>query len=162
MGYELDRAELVASLGEKLAGSQQTVDKKRAEALIEAAEKEEQALVTEQQTIGNLLAKQNNYSVLGKLYGLTQDQIDRLQGTGRYAPVSYGGGGGGGGSGGGGGGGDDEGYYKGWSNKTLQAMANKGIANYEANRAPLSSAAKQELAKPTVVRGSSSSQKYVK
>lgn len=93
--YELDRAGLVAALGEKQADSQQTVDKKRAEALYEAAEKEEQALVSEQQTIGNLLAKQNNYSVLGKLYGLTQDQIDRIQGTGAYAPRSSSGGGGG-------------------------------------------------------------------
>ena len=102
---------------------QKTADKKRNEELYSAAEKEEQALIAEQKAIGELLSKQNNWSVLGKLYGLTQDQIDRLQGTGRYAPVSYGGGGGGGGSGGGGGGGDDEGYYQGWSNKTLQAMA---------------------------------------
>lgn len=45
------------------------------------------------QTYRDQLAKQNNYSVLGKLYGLTQDQIDRIQGTGRYAPqpVYYGG-----------------------------------------------------------------------
>ena len=27
--------------------------------------------------------------MLGKLYGLTQDQIDRIQGTGKYAPVLY-------------------------------------------------------------------------
>ena len=161
-GYEVDKVGLADTLGGKIADAQKTADKKRNEELYSAAEKEEQALIAEQKAIGELLSKQNNWSVLGKLYGLTQDQIDRLQGTGRYAPVSYGGGGGGGGSGGGGGGGDDEGYYQGWSNKTLQAMANKGIANYEANRTPLSSAAKQELAKPTVVRGSSSSQKYVK
>lgn len=54
------------------------------------------------------MAKNNDYSVLGKLYGLNQDQIDRLQGTGAYAPVVYyggddGGSGGGGSSGGGGG-----------------------------------------------------------
>lgn len=163
-GYELDRAELVASLGEKLAGSQQTVDKKRAEALIEAAEKEEQALVTEQQTIGNLLAKQNNYSVLGKLYGLTQDQVDRLQGTGRYAPViSYGGGGGNSGGRGSGGGVEEKpGYYSGWSNKTLQNMANAGIAAYEAKGNVLSEAAKKESNNPAVVRGRTSSEKYVK
>lgn len=39
--------------------------------------------------MGNELAKQNDYSVLGKLMGLTQDQIDRLQGTGAYAPVHH-------------------------------------------------------------------------
>lgn len=149
-GYELDRAELVAALGEKLAGSQQTVDKKRADALVEAAEKEEQALVAEQQTIGNLLAKQNNYSVLGKLYGLTQDQIDRLQGAGAYY---YGG------SDGGSSQSSGSSYYSGWNNAALQNMANKGIAAYEANRNPGGSAASN---KPTVVRGSASSQKYVK
>jgi hypothetical protein len=53
-----------------------------------------------QKSLGNTLAAQNNYSVLGKLYGLTQDQIDRLQGTGAYAPVYYSGGGSGGSDGG--------------------------------------------------------------
>lgn len=90
-GYETDRAEHVTSLGGKITNSQQSIDKNRADALYEAAEKEEQALVSEQKMIGNLLAKQNNYSVLGKLYGLTQDQIDRIQGTGAYAPVHHGG-----------------------------------------------------------------------
>lgn len=155
---EVEKAGLADTLGGKIASAQKTADEKRNADLYKAAENEEQALIEEQKTIGNLLAKQNDYSVLGKLYGLTQDQIDRLQGTGRYAPVSYGVGG----SGGGGYDGEKPGYYQGWSNKALQNMANQGIANYEANRTPLSSSAKQELAKPTVVRGSSSSQKYVK
>lgn len=81
---ELDRAGLTDTLGSKLASAQKTADDKRNAALYEAAEKEEQALVEEQKTVGELLAKQNNWSVLGKLYGLTQDQIDRLSGTGRY------------------------------------------------------------------------------
>ena len=74
---------------DKLVEAQQSVDSERAGALIDAAEKEEQSLVDIQQLIGQQLAKQNNYSVLGKLYGLTQDQIDRIQGTGKYAPVYY-------------------------------------------------------------------------
>ena len=160
-GYEVDKVTLADSLGGKIAEAQKTADKKRNEELFSAAEKEEQALVEEQKTIGNLLSKQNNWSVLGKLYGLTQDQIDRLLGTGAYAPVYYGGGGGSGG-GSGGGGGDDEGYYKGWTNKELQAKANAGIAAYEAKGNNLSASAKKELSTPTVVRGSSSSQKYVK
>lgn len=73
-------------------------ERKRAEALLEAAKNEEQALIDQQKVVGQQLAGQNDYSVLGKLYGLNQDQIDRLQGTGRYAPApvySYGGYGGG-------------------------------------------------------------------
>lgn len=91
---ELDRAELVHTLGSRIAESRQTADQNRNKALYDAAEQEEQALVSEQQMIGALLAKKNNYSALGKLYGLTQDQIDRLQGTGKYKKSSSGGGGG--------------------------------------------------------------------
>lgn len=79
---------------ERLYGSQDEINRKRAEELLKAAEKEEENLYKTQLQIGQELAKQNNYSVLGKLYGLTQDQIDRIQGTGAYAPRrSYGGGG---------------------------------------------------------------------
>lgn len=145
----IKQEELVRSIADAYAKGKGETDSKRNQALYKAAEGEEQALVQEQQFAGELLAKQNNYSLLGKLYGLTPDQVDRLQGTGAYAP-SYGGDG------------EKTGYYQKWSNKALQNMANQGIANYEANRTPLSSSAKQELAKPTVVRGSSSSQKYVK
>lgn len=60
-------------------------EQNRAAALYDAAEAEEQALIDAQQKAGATLAEQNDYSVLGKLYGLTQDQIDRLQGTGTYS-----------------------------------------------------------------------------
>ena len=92
----MQRYDLGQTYRDQLAKSQADISAKRIAALYEAAEKEEQALADTQQTIGQQLAKQNNYSVLGKLYGLTQDQIDRIQGTGRYAPqpVYYGGGGG--------------------------------------------------------------------
>lgn len=83
---------------EKLYGSQDEINKKRAEELLKAAEKEEATLYDTQLQLGQQLAKQNDWSVLGKLYGLTQDQIDRIQGTGAYAPRSSGGGDGGGGS----------------------------------------------------------------
>lgn len=95
---EQQRIELLKNYGDEIAKAQAANDLKRVQALYEAAEKEEQALIEEQKTVGNYLAKQNNYSVLGKLYGLTPDQIHRLQGTGAYAPVYYGGGGGGGSS----------------------------------------------------------------
>lgn len=43
--------------------------------------------LADQEAAGQILAKdKNDYSVLGKLWGLTDDQINRLQGTGAYAP----------------------------------------------------------------------------
>lgn len=131
-GYEVDKVGLADTLGGKIADAQKTADKKRNEELYSAAEKEEQALIAEQKAIGELLSKQNNWSVLGKLYGLTQDQIDRIQGTGKYAPKRSSGGGGSSGRRYSGSDDDDGDYYKGWSNKDLQNKANAGIKNYEA------------------------------
>ena len=65
-----------------LAKSVETNENKRAAELYKAAEAEEQSLVDTQKSVGEALAQQNNYSVLGALYGLTPDQIHRLQGTG--------------------------------------------------------------------------------
>lgn len=90
-----------------IAKSVDANENKRAQALYKAAEAEEQSLIDTQKSVGEALAQQGNYSVLAKLWGLNQDQIDRLQGTGAYAP-SYGGGGYGGSYYGGGG--DDESY----------------------------------------------------
>lgn len=90
-----------------IAKSVDVNENKRAQALYKAAEAEEQGLIDTQKSVGEALAQQGNYSVLAKLWGLNQDQIDRLQGTGAYAP-SYGGGGYGGSYYGGGG--DDESY----------------------------------------------------
>jgi hypothetical protein len=86
-GFDLGKAYRQA-----LADKTASINKNRAEALFDAAEKEEETLYNTQMQIGQELAKQNDWSVLGKLYGLTQDQIDRIQGTGAYAPVYYGGG----------------------------------------------------------------------
>lgn len=86
-GFDLGKAYRQA-----LADKTADINKSRAEALFDAAEKEEETLYNTQMQIGQELAKQNDWSVLGKLYGLTQDQIDRIQGTGAYAPVYYGGG----------------------------------------------------------------------
>jgi hypothetical protein len=69
-----------------IAGAMADTEKNRAAALLDAAEAEEQNLIAMQKSLGSTLAAQKDYSVLGKLYGLTQDQIDRLQGTGAYAP----------------------------------------------------------------------------
>lgn len=75
---------------EQLQKTQNDINKERAEKLFEAADKEEDTLYNLQLQLGQQLAKQNDYSVLGKLYGLTQDQIDRIQGTGAYARRSRG------------------------------------------------------------------------
>jgi hypothetical protein len=61
-------------------------EKNRADALFDAAESEEQKLIDLQNSLGSTLAAQGDYSVLGKLYGLSKNQVDRLQGTGAYAP----------------------------------------------------------------------------
>lgn len=81
------KAQIQAAYGDAIAKAQAEGDLKRVEALYKAAEEEEQKLLADQQFVGNQLAQQGDYSVLGKLWGLTQDQIDRLQGTGQYAPV---------------------------------------------------------------------------
>lgn len=81
---------------DRLYESQDEINRKRAEELLKAAEQEEENLYNTQLQIGQQLARENNWSILGKLYGLNQDQIDRIQGTGAYAPVYYGGGDGGG------------------------------------------------------------------
>lgn len=83
---EQQRLALVDAYGQEIAKAQAANDLKRVQELYAAAEREEQALVSDQKVLANQLIKDNNYSVLGKLYGLTPDQVDRLQGTGRYAP----------------------------------------------------------------------------
>lgn len=67
------------------------INRQRAEALFKAADDEENSLYETQLQIGQELAKDGDYSILGKLYGWTDDQIDRVMKRGKYAPV-YGGG----------------------------------------------------------------------
>jgi hypothetical protein len=61
-----------------LADKTASINKERAEKLFEAAEKEEDTLYETQLQIGQELAKKGDYSVLGKLYGLTDAQIAAL------------------------------------------------------------------------------------
>ena len=90
---EGNRIGIVDAFGDQISQAQQETALKRLQALYEAADDEEKKLIEDQLTYGQLLAeKKKDYSVLGKLYGLTQDQIDKLQGTGKYK--SSGGGGG--------------------------------------------------------------------
>lgn len=88
---EVQRLDLARAYADAIAKAQASGDTARVKALYEAAEKEEQNLVEDQQFVGQQYAENNDYSILGKLYGLTQDQIDRIQGTGKYARRGSGG-----------------------------------------------------------------------
>lgn len=59
---------------------------KRAQSLYGAAEDEETNLINQQKWLAQQLAARGDHSVLDKLYGLTQEQIDRLYP--QYTPVS--------------------------------------------------------------------------
>ena len=89
--YEGKRLDAVSTDADTIAKAIAAANLKRNQELYAAAEKEEQNLVNDQTIVGQQLAKNGNYAVLGKLYGLTPAQIAALM------PSSGGGGGGGGG-----------------------------------------------------------------
>lgn len=78
-------------LNELLAGRQKAQEKADSDFNTDmqtAYTADKNQLYSDQDAAGQILAKDNNdYSILGKLWGLNQDQIDRLQGTGKYAPA---------------------------------------------------------------------------
>lgn len=85
-GQRIDR---VRQLQDAIQKAQAAGDEQRAKALYEAAEKEEQKLVDDQLLAGQLYAQQGDYSILGKLFGMTPEQIARLsggQGGGYHGP----------------------------------------------------------------------------
>lgn len=53
----------------------------KAQALYEAAKEEDDALLQKQQAAANLMAGVGDYSLIGQLYGLTEEQIAKLQGS---------------------------------------------------------------------------------
>lgn len=68
-----------ADYGKGIADSLESVNSERNKALFDAASKEQQKLVDLQQFVGEDLAKRkHDYSMLGKLYGLTDEQIKSL------------------------------------------------------------------------------------
>lgn len=68
-----------AEYGNSIAGSLESVNSERNKALFDAASQEQQKLVDLQQFVGEDLAKRkHDYSMLGKLYGLTDEQIKNL------------------------------------------------------------------------------------
>lgn len=73
------RLDAYRNYGDKVYSGMSEAEQQRVKALYEAAEGEEQKLIQEQEAYGQLLADKNgDYSVLGKLYGLTPEQIKAL------------------------------------------------------------------------------------
>ena len=66
-----------------ITGTATQNERDRAQELFDAAKAEEQALIDTQRTVGKTLAQQGDYSLLSKLYGLTQEESDLLQGIKR-------------------------------------------------------------------------------
>lgn len=85
--YGMEAVEAGRAYREQLAGTEQNTEKARIDALIAAAEQEEANNLENQQILAQQALKSGNYEILGKLYGLTPDQIDRLMNRGKYAPV---------------------------------------------------------------------------
>lgn len=98
--------QMEADRGRDAAQLQTENDAARAEALLEAAENEEQTLVENQELIGKQAAAQGDYSILAKLYGLPEEAVRPYYG---YTPSGSGGGSNGGSGGGSGGGGGETG-----------------------------------------------------
>ena len=71
--------ELSKGYGKGKQDAQHDTDLERAQKLYEAAENEEQILIGNQQFVGEQRAKKGDYSMLGKLYGLTDAQIKKLK-----------------------------------------------------------------------------------
>ena len=91
--FGADRLGMGKDYADKLRKALSENNKKRSDELIKAAEQEEENLYNAQMAMGQLLADKKDYTVLGKLYGLTDDQIDRLMRRGKYAQRKSSGGG---------------------------------------------------------------------
>ena len=91
--FERQRNLLAKEYSAAIAKAQADNDYQRAQALYNAAKADEDQLMQMQKEAGNLMAGVGDYSILAKLYGLTDEQLALLTGQ------SGGGGGGGGGGG---------------------------------------------------------------
>lgn len=90
--FERQRNLLAKEYSAAIAKAQADNDYQRAQALYNAAKADEDQLTQMQKEAGNLMAGVGDYSILAKLYGLTDEQLALLT-------QKYGGGGGGGGGG---------------------------------------------------------------
>lgn len=89
---ERQRSILAKEYAAAIAKAQADNDFQRAQALYEAAKAEEERMLQLQMAAGELMASVGDYSILGKLYGLSGSQIAALQAA--YAGAAGGGGGG--------------------------------------------------------------------
>lgn len=89
--FERQRNLLAKEYSAAIAKAQADNDYQRAQALYEAAKADEDQLMQMQKEAGNLMAGAGDYSILAKLYGLTDEQLALLK-------AKHGGSGGGGGS----------------------------------------------------------------
>lgn len=76
--FSLEGLELSREYGQGLYDAQHDTDLARAMALYEAAEENEQELVGKQLFVGKERAEDGNYTMLGKLYGLTDKRIESM------------------------------------------------------------------------------------
>ena len=90
--FERQRNLLAKEYSAAIAKAQADNDYQRAQALYAAAKADEDQLMQMQKEAGNLMAGAGDYSILAKLYGLTDEQLALLN-------AKYGGGSGGGGGG---------------------------------------------------------------
>lgn len=82
----MDAYDVTAAYRKALESANSENELKRAQSLYGAAENEENNLIEQQKWLAQQLAARGDHSVLDKLYGLTQEQIDRLYP--KYTPVS--------------------------------------------------------------------------
>lgn len=82
----MDAYDVTAAYRKALESANSENELKRAQSLYGAAENEENNLIDQQKWLAQQLAARGDHSVLDKLYGLTQEQIDRLYP--KYTPVS--------------------------------------------------------------------------
>ena len=76
--FAMEGLDLSREYGNGLYDAQHDTDLARAKALYEAAEANEQELVDKQLFVGKERAEDGNYTMLGKLYGLTDKRIKNL------------------------------------------------------------------------------------
>ena len=121
--YGMQEVGAVRDFRDQIAKAEQDREKARVDELFAAAEAEEQKNLSVQELAAQIAMMEGDYEILGAMYGLTADQVDRLMGRGAYAPVY------------------EEPVYYGGPKPVLSA---------------------EQISEPDIVRGRTSSQKYVR
>jgi hypothetical protein len=96
--FGMEEVDAMRSYRDQIAKAEQEREKERVDALYTAAEQEEQNNLSVQELAAQQAAAKGDYELLGAMYGLTADQVDRLMRRGKYAPKQTSSGVGGGGS----------------------------------------------------------------